>query len=169
MKTSLSIRIDAPPEHVFALARDVGRWPELLPHYRSVAVESRRGERALARMVAVRMLGPVPVPVTWRAEQWADASDRSDLRLRFLHVRGVTRGMDVTWHIRPGADGGAHVTIEHSFSRALPMLGPEALPRVVDRFFTRPIASRTLRTFKRLAEAAFAERPGSPVPANGPV
>jgi hypothetical protein len=61
--------------------------------------------------------------------------------------------MDVTWHIRPVDDGaGSQVTIEHALSRPLPIVGPDALPRFVDRFFVRPIASRTLATFKRLAE-----------------
>jgi hypothetical protein len=58
----------------------------------------------------------------------------------------------VTWHIRPVADG-ADVVIEHTFRRRLPLLGDRLLPWFVDRFFTRPIAGRTLRRFKALAEA----------------
>ena len=129
------------------------RWPELLPHYRRVVVRRRSGDRVLAQMVAIRpLLGRIGLPVTWRAEQWAEPDDPDDLRLRFRHVRGVTRGMDVTWHIRP-SPGGCGVTIEHTFRRPLPVLGDAALPRFVDRFFTQPIATRTLRTFKALAEA----------------
>src|ERR687896_333973 len=136
MRTAMGIAIEAPPGRVFALARDLARWPELLPHYRRVTVEGRRDGRVLARMVAVRRVGPVAVPVTWRAEQWEEPADPTDLRLRFRHVRGVTRGMDVTWHIRPAAQGCA-VTIEHDFRRRLPLLGEELLPRLVERLFIR--------------------------------
>ena len=105
-------------------------------------------------MVAVRRFGPVDVPVNWTAEQWADAGDPLDLQLRFHHVRGATRDMHVTWHIRPRENGSnrARVTIEHVFSRPLPLVGPDAIPALIDRLFVRPIASRTLATFKALAE-----------------
>ncbi|HUQ78950.1 MAG TPA: hypothetical protein VM427_08805, partial [Patescibacteria group bacterium] len=73
------------------------------------------------------------------------------LRLRFAHVAGVTRGMSVTWRIEPRGDG-ATVSIEHDFR---PRIAVVAL--VVDRLFTRPIAGRTLQTFKALAEAVAAD------------
>jgi ribosome-associated toxin RatA of RatAB toxin-antitoxin module len=154
VRSEISISVSAPAARVFELASDIARWPELLLHYRQVTIESRKGERTLARMTAVRKFGPIGIPVTWRAEEWPDASNPADLQLHFRHVRGVTRGMDVAWHIRP-ADGDSarsHVTIEHSFNRPLPIVGPDALPRLVDHFFVKPIASRTLATFKRLAE-----------------
>ena len=154
MRTSISVNVAAPSARVFELARDVTRWPELLPHYRRVSVHARRDDHVVAQMIAVRAIGPLSVPVTWRAEQWSDDSDPDDLTLRFRHVRGVTRGMDVTWHIRPdGAEGGARVTIVHDFRRPLLLLGADALPYIVDRLFTRAIAERTLRTFKSIAEA----------------
>ncbi len=154
MRTAIGVEIAAAPRRVFELARDVTRWPHLLPHYRAVAVVRRDGDRLVARMSAVRPLGPLRIPVTWSAEQWAEPADESDLRLRFRHVRGFTRGMDVTWHIRPNGDG-ASVSIEHDFSRRLPLLGPSVLPWFVDRLVVRAIAGRTLATFR-----ALAERPG---------
>lgn len=152
MNTSITMRVAAEPTRVFQLARDVSRWADLLPHYRRVIVHGRRGGRTVAQMVALRPIGPLGIPVTWRAEAWADDSDPLDLRLRFLHIRGLTRGMDVTWHIRPIA-GGAQVTIEHDFRRRLPLLGDRLIPWLVDRLVTRAIASRTLAAFKALAEA----------------
>ena len=151
MRTEIGIDVAAPPPVVFELARDVTRWPERLPHYRRVTVQRRQAGHLVARMVAVRQVGPLPLPVSWGAECWAEGDDPGDLRLRFRHVRGVTRGMDVTWHIRPAA-AGSRVTIEHEFSRSLPLVGAELLPALVDRFFVRPIAGRTLATFKALAE-----------------
>ncbi len=154
MHSEIAIRIDAPPDLVFALARDVERWADLLPHYvRSAAVERRPDGSVVADFVArrplIRILG-LGLPVTWRSRTWSEPATR---RLRFVHVAGVTKGMDVTWHIEPagaseGGPDGCSVTIEHDFAPRLP-----GLAAFVDRFFTRQIAGRTLATFKSIAEA----------------
>ncbi len=68
--------------------------------------------------------------------------------------------MRVTWHIRPSRDSetganvadAAAVTIEHEFERPIPLIGTELIPRIVDRFFTHAIATRTLARFRELAE-----------------
>ena len=59
MDSTVSIEIDAPPELVFRLARDIERWPRLLPHYLGVRREGGTADGALIlRMIAVRpMLG----------------------------------------------------------------------------------------------------------------
>jgi ribosome-associated toxin RatA of RatAB toxin-antitoxin module len=155
--SALGIVVQAPARTVFEIARDVERWAELLPHYRQVTVRSRRDDQVLASMVAVRRFGPLPVPVTWRAVCWSEPADPDDLRLRFRHVRGVTRGMDVTWHIHPDGPDRCTVTIDHVFERPLPIVGPDLVPRLVDRWFTRAIAGRTLRRFRALAEARALE------------
>ena len=151
MRTQVSIEIAAPPWMVFNLARDVARWPELLPHYRKVTVYSRVDGHVDATMHAVRPVWRLGIPVQWRTDQWAADADPNDLQLRFRHTAGATRGMDVTWHIRPTASG-SRVTIEHDFIRPLPLLGEQLVPRIIDRLFVRPIAGRTLATFKSLAE-----------------
>jgi ribosome-associated toxin RatA of RatAB toxin-antitoxin module len=156
MRSSISIDIDAPARLVFGLARDVERWPRLLPHYLDVRVEGREPGGALtARMVAVRAVVPrlgYGLPVAWRARTWAEPDD---LRLRFAHVGGATAGMDVTWRIEPTA-GGCRVTIEHAFEPAVP-----GWATFLDRAFVRPIAGRTLATFKAIAEAVAASSAGS--------
>jgi len=153
MHTEISIDVARPPRRVFDLARDISRWPSLLPHYRKVTVESHNDERVTATMNAVRPIWRrVAIPVWWRSQQWSDEADPNDLRLRFKHVAGATKGMDVTWHIR-STTAGSHVTIEHEFTRHLPLLGDSLFPRVVDALFVRPIAGRTLATFKKLAES----------------
>jgi ribosome-associated toxin RatA of RatAB toxin-antitoxin module len=153
MHTEISIDVDRPPRTVFDLARDISRWPLVLPHYRKVTVESRNDDRLTATMAAVRPIWrKIGIPVWWRSQQWADDADADDLRLRFKHVAGATKGMDVTWHIR-ATGAGSRVTIEHEFTRHLPLLGDTLFPRVVDRLFVRPIAGRTLATFKKLAES----------------
>lgn len=152
MRSTISIDVAAPAELVFRLARDVERWPRLLPHY--VRVDPDPAGRAadgslVARMIARRPLVPVlgiGLPVAWRARTW---SEGSPLRLRFVHQGGATAGMDVTWRLEPTGDGrGCTVSIDHDFRPRVP-----GWAAFIDRAFTRPIASRTLATFKAIAEA----------------
>jgi ribosome-associated toxin RatA of RatAB toxin-antitoxin module len=156
MRSDVAVEIDAPPALVFALARDVERWDRLLPHYARSRVVARASDRDavlefVARRPLVAVLG-LGLPVAWRARCW---SEPAGLRLRFVHVAGATRGMDVTWRIEPAgraASPGTRVTIEHDFAPRVP-----GFAAFVDRAFTRPIAGRTLATFKALAEAIAAD------------
>lgn len=148
MQTTVAIEIEAPAALVFGLAHRVERWEVLLPHYlRSRIVERHPDGSLLVEFVARRpVLGVVGlgIPVVWRARTWNEAAGR---RLRFVHVAGATKGMDVTWRIEATRTGCA-VSIEHVFDPRLP-----GFARFVDRWFTRPIAGRTLATFRVLAEA----------------
>jgi ribosome-associated toxin RatA of RatAB toxin-antitoxin module len=168
VRSEISVRIAAPPALVFRLARDVAGWARLLPHYARVDVLERRPDGALvARMVARRPLpGPLGVlglgvPVAWRSRTWSEPDAH---RLRFVHQGGATNGMDVTWRIEPAGDDTqvTIVTIEHDFR---PRFAPWA--RIVDRAFTRPIAARTLATFRSIAEAVNGTSE-SPPPTNSP-
>ena len=148
MRSTIAIDVAAPPELVFDLARDVERWPRLLPHYVRVrAVERGPDGTIVAEMVARRPLVPVlglGLPVAWRSRTWTEPAA---LRVRFVHVGGATNGMDVTWRIEP-TETGSRVSIDHRFEPRMP-----GWAWFVDRAFTRPIASRTLTTFKAIAEA----------------
>lgn len=158
MRTTTTIDVAAPAELVFRLARDPLRWPALLPHYTRARAISRNGGSVVSEFVARRPLVAalgIGFPVAWRSRTWAEP-DR--LRLRFRHLGGATGGMDVTWRIEP-RDGGCRVSIEHEFE---PRFQPWAM--LVDRAFTRPIAQRTLRGFKSLAEALVGEDPAGPTP-----
>ena len=148
MRSSIGIDVGAPPDLVYRLARDVTRWERLLPHYARSRVVRREADGALvcdfvARRVIVPWLG-AGVPVAWRSRTWHEPKTR---RLRFHHVAGATKGMDVTWTIEP-AGNGTRVEIEHDFRPRVP-----GFAAFVDRAFTRPIAGRTLATMRALAEA----------------
>jgi ribosome-associated toxin RatA of RatAB toxin-antitoxin module len=148
MRSTIGIDIAAPPELVFGLARRVERWERLLPHYaRSRAVAAGPDGTLVTEFVARRTFVPfleLGLPVAWRARTWAEPDA---CQLRFVHVAGATKGMDVTWRIDP-APAGCRVSIEHDFRPRLP-----GFAAFVDRAFSRPIAGRTLATFKALAEA----------------
>jgi ribosome-associated toxin RatA of RatAB toxin-antitoxin module len=156
MRSTIAVEIDAPAMLVFDLARDVERWPALLPHYLRVSVRERHPDGAVtAEMVALRPLLPVVglgLPVAWRSRAWAEPDGP---RLRFVHRGGATDGMDVTWRIEPTA-AGCRVSIDHDYRPGNP-----GWAAFVTRFFVRPIAGRTLATFKSIAEAVASAQPGS--------
>jgi ribosome-associated toxin RatA of RatAB toxin-antitoxin module len=160
VRSTIGIDVAAPPELVYRLARDVTRWERLLPHYaRSVAVRDEADGSRVCDFVARRPFVPLlglGLPVTWRSRTWHEPATR---RLRFVHVAGVTRGMDVTWTIEP-ASGGTRVEIGHDFAPRVP-----GFARFVDAVFTRPIAGRTLATFKALAESLAEMLDDDPAPA----
>ena len=166
MRSEISIDIEAPPELVFALARDVERWSDLLPHYvRSRARDHDAWGRPFVEFIARRPLVPVlglGLPVAWWSRTW---SEPETLRLRFDHVAGATRGMSVVWDIAArGRADACRVTISHEFSPRIP-----GFASFVDRAFTRPIAGRTLATFRTLAEAVAAIDGSDPTsPTQGP-
>lgn len=148
MRSTIAIEIEAPARLVFDLARRVERWELLLPHYVRSRLLERRPDGAfvvefVARRPLVVALG-LGLPVAWRSRTW---NEPARLELRFVHVAGATRGMDVTWHIEP-SPAGCRVSIDHDFRPRVP-----GFAALVDRWFTRPIAGRTLTTFKALAEA----------------
>jgi ribosome-associated toxin RatA of RatAB toxin-antitoxin module len=161
VRSTIGIDVAAPADLVFRLVRDVVRWPELLPHYVAARAEAPRGDdgRLVVRFVARRSFAPVlglGLPVAWRAVTWSEPAAR---RLRFVHRGGATGGMDVTWRIEDAGTGRCRVEIEHDFRPRLP-----GWAWFVDRAFTRPIAGRTLATFRAIAEAvADLDRPDESV------
>ena len=144
MKSRLHQRIDAPYERIFALAANVERWPQILPHYRYVRpVPDPSGERRFA-MGARRG----PIPVTWEAIQRPLPEER---RIEFVHTGGVTRGMWVAWRFEE-RDGGVDVSIEHRLDLRWPLIGELVARTVIGPQFIEAIAGRTLRRVKALAE-----------------
>jgi len=146
--STITIEVAAPPDLVFRLARRVEAWERLLPHYARSRVVDRPAEGGLlvefvARRPLIALLG-IELPVAWRARTW---NEPESLRLRFAHVGGATRGMDVTWRLEATTTG-CRVSIDHDFRPGVP-----GFAAFVDRWFTRAIAGRTLATFKAIAEA----------------
>lgn len=142
------IRIDehatsAPARRVFALAADVEGWPDLLPHYRWVRFRERRGfGRGVVEMAAWREFGgPLRWPTWWLSEMEADADTPI---IRYRHVDGITRGMDVRWEFLPDP-AGTRVRIVHEWSGPpWPVIRGVAADAVIGPHFVSAIARRTL-------------------------
>ncbi|MGH7645704.1 MAG: type II toxin-antitoxin system RatA family toxin [Gemmatimonadales bacterium] len=161
MRTVDRITIRAPMDRVFALAADVERWPAILPHYRWVRFLERGaahpagdggggGGGGLVEMAAWRPFGPVGYPTWWVSEMRIRA-DTGEIRYR--HVRGVTRGMDVVWRLRPAGEAIAVEIVHQWDGPAWPLIGRAAASLVIGPVFIHGIASRTLAGIKRSAEA----------------
>jgi len=162
VRSEISIWIEAPPEVVFPLVANLERWPEHLSHYRYVRIIAHHPEGTHAAMSARRG----PIPVFWEAIQTPDSAGRT---VRFRHVRGITRGMEVLWTLTPER-GGTRASIRHDLGLRWPLVGSFLAEHVIARQFIEPIAGRTLARFKAIAEAeARAAAAGSERAAQRPV
>jgi hypothetical protein len=154
----------APMHAIFRLAREVERWPALLRHYRWVRFRERaRDGGGLVEMAAWRPFGPGPLhyPTWWVSEmgvQWSDLGGGERPRIRFRHVEGITRGMDVEWTFTPVA-AGIRVRIVHLWDGpAWPVIGGFAATRVIGPVFIHGIAARTLAGLAAAAEQEATNR-----------
>ena len=72
---------------------------------------------------------------------WTDPAGRA---VRYRHIDGITRGMDVEWRLEPDGDQ-TDVTIVHEWDGpAWPLIRWPAANWVIGPIFVRGIASRTL-------------------------
>jgi ribosome-associated toxin RatA of RatAB toxin-antitoxin module len=153
MRESLNeIEIRGRSEEVIRLAFDLPRWPEFLPHYRWVKVLERDGERQTVEM-ACRRSG---IPLKWRSHLWVKPAEG---RMRFLHIAGPARGMDVEWTVEQRGDV-VHVAIHHDLSLHVPLVRTAIGRWIVGEVFVSAVAGRTLRCLKEAVETGVATRDG---------
>jgi ribosome-associated toxin RatA of RatAB toxin-antitoxin module len=143
--------VRAPLARVFECAADVERWPEWLEHYRWVRFLERRADGGVVEMAAWRPFGPLRWPTWWVSEMRVD---RDAHVVRYRHVRGITRGMDVEWSFAPAGEAGVAVTVTHRWGGpAWPLVGRAAATLVIGPLFIHAIAVRTLGGIGRVAES----------------
>jgi len=96
-----------------------------------------------------RGLPPFNWPTWWVSEMSIDKAKPS---IRFRHVGGITKGMEVEWTFIP-APNGTHVRIVHLWDGPdWPIIGPFAATYVIGPVFVHGIASRTLAGLGAVAE-----------------
>jgi ribosome-associated toxin RatA of RatAB toxin-antitoxin module len=145
-----SAHIVAPPEVVFAIARDVESWPQLLPDYRWCRVLERGPDRLVFSMGGwVRGW-----PARWRAVQEVRPVERL---IVFRHTAGITRGMVVEWRFASRGSG-VDVEIIHDLIMPWPLIGRLVSDLIVGPVFIDHIARNTLEAVRARAEAAVRER-----------
>lgn len=151
MRTVDRVEIAAAPDVVFRAASDVERWPEILPHYRWVRFLERRDAGGVVEMAAWRPFGVFSWPTWWVSEMLIEPEHHT---IRYRHVRGITRGMDVAWRLQRSPRGTAVEIVHEWDGPAWPLVGRTIARLVIGPIFVHGIASRTLAGIKRDAERA---------------
>jgi ribosome-associated toxin RatA of RatAB toxin-antitoxin module len=148
----------APVNVVFSLVKNVEHWPALLAHYRYVRFRDRAPDGGgIVEMSANRPFGMVNWPTWWLSRM---AVDETHHAVRFQHIGGVTREMDVEWRLTP-VNNGTHVRLVHVWDGPnWPLIGVVAATMVIGPVFIHGIASRTLEGLAREAEKAAPAAPG---------
>lgn len=146
--------VTASPREVFEVVVDVLRWPERLAHYRFVRFRDSDGQGGgIVEMAANRPFGPLNWPTWWLSEMQVLPAAPA---IRFRHIGGVTKGMEVEWSFEPHTEG-AQVRLLHVWDGPrLPLIGGIAATAVIGPLFIHGIASRTLAGLARVAEAGRA-------------
>ena len=153
--------VRAPVALVFRIVRDVEHWPAHLAHYRFVRFRERAADGGgIVEMAANRPFGPFNWPTWWLSEMQVVGATGATPSVRFRHIGGITKGMEVEWHFVP-RNGGTLVELVHGWDGpGWPLVGIHAATIVIGPVFVHGIASRTLAGLGRVAERE-AEREGT--------
>jgi ribosome-associated toxin RatA of RatAB toxin-antitoxin module len=145
--------VRAPARRMFDVVRHVEEWPGHLAHYRYVRFRERATDGGgLVEMSANRPFGPIGWPTWWLSEMEVDHATPA---IRFRHVGGITKGMDVEWTFVPveREEQSTLVRIVHVWDGPRwPLIGIFAATAVIGPVFVHGIASRTLAGLARVAE-----------------
>jgi hypothetical protein len=146
MQTANVVKMSGELDHIVALAVDTERWPVILPHYRWVTLLEGGGDHKSVEMAARRGR----FPVKWRATQDVERDGPTPI-IRFHHIGGVTKGMDVAWTFEV-ENGVVNVRIDHDFTAPWPLVGQQVADRIIGPHFVEAIAGKTLNTIKAIVE-----------------
>jgi len=137
------IAIPATPETVYALAKDIERFPEFLPNVQQVTITERDGGRVVSSWVGL-------VPEFRRTIKWVeeDTWDDAGRACRFRSLNGDWDRYEGEWTFTPEG-AGTRVALAISYDYNVPLIGPlikQLLCKLVQRN-----AEETLAGLKRQA------------------
>ena len=113
-----AITIAAAPDAVYAVAKDVERFPEFLPDVESVKIVERDGARVISEWVG--LVREFNRTLRWTEEDhWDDAARRCSFRA----TRGDWDRYEGEWTFDPDGDG-AGVRLALDFEFNVPLIGP---------------------------------------------
>jgi hypothetical protein len=145
--------VHAPLAVTLAVVRDVEHWPAHLAHYRWVRFRQRTTDGGgIVEMAANRPFGLLQWPTWWLSQMQIVDPDSRSPTIRFRHIGGITRGMDVEWRLA-ARDATTRVTLVHAWDGPdWPLIGVFAATAVIGPVFVHGIASRTLAGLAHVAE-----------------
>ena len=113
--------IPYPAPQVFAAARDVERFPDVLPNVDEVVVRENDGAgHTVTYWAASFKVGPLTKQVKWTER---DTWDETALTCVFELVEGDMKVYNGVWSFKPDGDA-CLVEIEVDFELGIPLLGP---------------------------------------------
>jgi ribosome-associated toxin RatA of RatAB toxin-antitoxin module len=162
MKVTTKVHILGPLERVFSLAEDVMRWPEIMPHYKSVKLLDEYGNKKVLEMVAYveTSSGKRVLPIKWTAIQESIPEERA---LSFWLIKGPLKDMEVEWtfgEMEYRDKSIVEIGADYTFNKYL-LIAKYA----VGNFFVNNPFSNTLSYLKDIVEAETASRTADPFPA----
>ncbi len=140
------LRIDAPPERVYELAKAVETFPEFLPNVQRVTIRERAGERTVSEWVGL-------VPEFKRTIRWVeeDIWDDSSLRCQFRSLSGDWDRYEGTWTFAPDGDG-TRVSLDITYDYKVPLIGP-----LIQKLLRKLVARNADETLEGLRRRAAGE------------
>ncbi len=144
------ITVHAPAAKVFAVARNIERFPDAMQDLKSVEVLERDGNRVVSRWVSVAEIGPLTREVAWDEEElWDEAA----LTCSFKLLKGDMKSYGGSWSFtREGdSDEVTRVVLDFDYEIEIPMLG--ALVKKIIHAKMVDNCESLLRALKELSEA----------------
>ena len=118
-KIEVETTIAADPEAVYAVAKDVEKFPEFMPDVERVTVLERSEGRVVSEWVGI--VREFSRKVTWVEEdRWDDAARRCD----FAALRGDWDTYRGAWTFEPADEGATRVRLSLEFELNVPLIGP---------------------------------------------
>ena len=140
------ILVGAPPARVYALAKDVERFPEFLPNVERVTLRGRKGQRTVSEWVGL-------VPEFKRTISWVeeDIWDDAALRCEFRSLSGDWDRYEGVWTFEAEGEG-TRVRLDISYDYNVPLVGP-LIKKLLHKLVARN-ADETVDGLRRRAEEA---------------
>jgi ribosome-associated toxin RatA of RatAB toxin-antitoxin module len=112
------VLVNAPVDQVFALARDVERYPGFMPDVKSVRIVERDGGRTVSEWVA--LVKKYHIDVKWTEEDFWDEAERT---CTFRQVKGDYKQYEGIWTFTPAGEG-TEMRLQMDYVYDVPLIGP---------------------------------------------
>lgn len=114
-------KIDYSPAITFAVARQVTRYPEVMPNLDKVAILADEGNGvSISKWDATFSVGPLRKSISWtERDRWNEA----ELSCEFELVEGDMKAYNGTWDFVPDGKG-CRIELRVNFELGIAMMGP---------------------------------------------
>jgi len=138
-----AVEIQKPLGEVYALAREVERYPEFLPGYTESRIVKRSGDGALLQRAAV---------LRGKRVQWKSwVSWKENEAIHFTQEEGPLKGMRVTWRFVALSPASTQLTITHRYETPR-SFGMSRLVEWIVKPRLNAIATQVIEAFKLACE-----------------